>query len=39
MTRRSVIGAGHWASYYFRTSADDGDRKALVQIDERCNLH
>lgn len=26
-------------SCYFRTSVDDGSRKALVQITERCNLH
>jgi radical SAM protein with 4Fe4S-binding SPASM domain len=39
MTGRSITGEGHWASCYFRTSAISGDRKALVQIDERCNLH
>lgn len=27
------------SSCYFRTTADGGTRKALVQIDERCNLH
>ena len=39
MTGRSITGEGHWASCYFRTTAIGGDRKALVQIDERCNLH
>ena len=39
MTRRSIAAEGHWASCYFRTTAISGDRKALVQIDERCNLH
>jgi len=39
MTTRSITGPGQWASCYFRTSAGGGDRKALVQIDERCNLH
>src|ERR1035441_3833155 len=38
MTGRSITAAGHSASCYFRTSAHDGSRKALVQIDERCNL-
>jgi radical SAM protein with 4Fe4S-binding SPASM domain len=29
----------HANSCYFRTSVEDGERKALVQITERCNLH
>jgi hypothetical protein len=39
-----VTGADHspdvneLTSCYFRTTADGGTRKALVQIDERCNL-
>jgi radical SAM protein with 4Fe4S-binding SPASM domain len=39
VTGRSITGEMQWASCYFRTSAISGDRKALVQIDERCNLH
>jgi radical SAM protein with 4Fe4S-binding SPASM domain len=39
MDGRSIAGDGRWASCYFRTTAADGQRKALVQIDERCNLH
>lgn len=33
-----ITGEGRAASCYFRTTVDDGTRKALVQIDERCNL-
>lgn len=39
MDGRSIAGDGRFASCYFRTTAGDGQRKALVQIDERCNLH
>lgn len=39
MTARSIATSGQAASCYFRTTAGDGKRKALVQIDERCNLH
>ncbi len=38
-TARRLIAAGQAASCYFRTSVADGQRKALVQITERCNLH
>ncbi len=34
----SIGGDGHASSCYFRTTVSDGSRKALVQIDERCNL-
>jgi MoaA/NifB/PqqE/SkfB family radical SAM enzyme len=36
---RSIVGDGRAASCYFRTTTDGRARKALVQIDERCNLH
>lgn len=36
---RSIAGDGRASSCYFRTTADGDSRKALVQIDERCNLH
>jgi len=39
MAARSIATSGQAASCYFRTTTDDGKRKALVQIDERCNLH
>jgi radical SAM protein with 4Fe4S-binding SPASM domain len=39
MTAHSIIQAGQAASCYFRTSTDGSTRKALIQIDERCNLH
>lgn len=39
MTARKITTSGQAASCYFRTTTDDGKRKALVQIDERCNLH
>jgi radical SAM protein with 4Fe4S-binding SPASM domain len=39
MSSRSLTMAGRASSCYFRTTAGDGARKALVQIDERCNLH
>jgi radical SAM protein with 4Fe4S-binding SPASM domain len=35
---RSIPGDGRALSCYFRTTADGDSRKALVQIDERCNL-
>ncbi|WBB48490.1 radical SAM protein [Verrucosispora sp. WMMA2044] len=38
MRKRLVVDT-HASSCYFRTSVDDGERKALVQITERCNLH
>ncbi|GAA2405997.1 hypothetical protein GCM10010191_12480 [Actinomadura vinacea] len=37
--RRSLILDTHANSCYFRTSVEEGERKALVQITERCNLH
>src|SRR6266487_1956509 len=37
--RRGLITDGLAASCYFRTSVPTGQRKALVQITERCNLH
>lgn len=39
MSRRRLIVETNAASCYFRSSVDDGERKALVQITERCNLH
>lgn len=39
MTTRTIPQTGQASSCYFRTTTDDGARKALVQIDERCNLH
>src|SRR3984893_15566609 len=39
MAARSIATSGQASSCYFRTTTDDGKRKALVQIDERCNLH
>ncbi|MFI7437823.1 radical SAM protein [Micromonospora haikouensis] len=38
MSKRLVVET-HASSCYFRTSVDDGERKALVQITQRCNLH
>ncbi|WBB93368.1 radical SAM protein [Verrucosispora sp. WMMC514] len=38
MRKRLVVDT-HASSCYFRTSVADGERKALVQITERCNLH
>lgn len=37
--RRRLTAAGHASSCYFRTSVKPPNRKALVQITERCNLH
>jgi len=39
MAARSIPTSGQASSCYFRTTTGDGKRKALVQIDERCNLH
>jgi MoaA/NifB/PqqE/SkfB family radical SAM enzyme len=39
MSTRNITRTGQASSCYFRTTADGGTRKALVQIDERCNLH
>jgi MoaA/NifB/PqqE/SkfB family radical SAM enzyme len=39
MTARSVTTSFQASSCYFRTTTDGHQRKALVQIDERCNLH
>ncbi len=39
MAGRRIAGAGVAASCYFRTSATAPERKALVQVTERCNLH
>src|SRR5260370_21182368 len=39
MSSRSITRTDMASSCYFRTTADGGARKALVQIDERCNLH
>lgn len=39
MTARSITSTGQASSCYFRTSASGEARKALLQIDERCNLH
>lgn len=36
---KRLIVDTHASSCYFRTSVEDGRRKALVQITERCNLH
>lgn len=36
---KSLIVETYASSCYFRTSVEDGERKALVQITERCNLH
>src|SRR6202167_3710456 len=39
MTAHSVATGSQASSCYFRTTTDGHHRKALVQIDERCNLH
>jgi radical SAM protein with 4Fe4S-binding SPASM domain len=39
MSSRSITRADRASSCYFRTTVGGGARKALVQIDERCNLH
>ncbi len=38
-SRRAIAGPAVAASCYFRTSTIAPERKALVQITERCNLH
>ncbi|BCL14640.1 radical SAM protein [Micromonospora sagamiensis] len=38
MSKRLVVET-HASSCYFRTSVEGDERKALVQITERCNLH
>jgi len=38
MGARSIAGDGRASSCYFRTTVEEDSRKALVQIDERCNL-
>ncbi|MEV5413173.1 radical SAM protein [Thermopolyspora sp. NPDC052614] len=37
--KRSLIVDTHASSCYFRTTVEGDQRKALVQITERCNLH
>ena len=39
MSTRSIVGGDRVSACYFRTTTDGTTRKALVQIDERCNLH
>jgi radical SAM protein with 4Fe4S-binding SPASM domain len=39
MGARNIAGGDRASSCYFRTTTDGDGRKALVQIDERCNLH
>ena len=39
MTASSIATGTQATSCYFRTTTDGHTRKALVQIDERCNLH
>lgn len=39
MTRRRIASPGLAESCYFRTSTVAPERKALLQITERCNLH
>lgn len=39
VTARRLIVETHASSCYFRTSVANNERKALVQITERCNLH
>jgi radical SAM protein with 4Fe4S-binding SPASM domain len=39
MTAIGITSAGQASSCYFRTTTGGGARKALIQIDERCNLH
>lgn len=39
MATKRLVVRGTANSCYFRTSVDDSERKALVQITERCNLH
>jgi MoaA/NifB/PqqE/SkfB family radical SAM enzyme len=39
MNTKPIIAGEQAASCYFRTSVEKPHRKALIQIDERCNLH
>ena len=39
MSARSIVGPDRASSCYFRTTVDAPHRKALVQINEDCNLH
>jgi radical SAM protein with 4Fe4S-binding SPASM domain len=39
MSRRTIARSEVAGSCYFRTSTAGEDRKALIQITERCNLH
>lgn len=39
MVVRSIVEDRRASSCYFRTTVEAPHRKALVQIDERCNLH
>lgn len=39
MSRRRIGGSGAVSACYFRSSTAGNDRKALIQITERCNLH
>jgi uncharacterized radical SAM superfamily Fe-S cluster-containing enzyme len=39
MSTQAIARPGQAVSCYFRTTAPDGSRKALVQITERCSLH
>jgi len=39
MPSRRIAGAGVAASCYFRTATTAPERKALVQVTNRCNLH
>ena len=39
MNTRLINTGEQAASCYFRTSVEKPHRKALIQIDERCNLH
>src|SRR4051812_45428923 len=39
MTGRRIAHDGLAPSCYFRTTTSGTDRKALLQITERCNLH
>ena len=39
MNTKPISTGEQAASCYFRTSVEKPHRKALIQIDERCNLH
>src|SRR6266498_2711053 len=38
LVARSIVAGDRAWSCYFRTTTDGDSRKALLQIDERCNL-